>query len=136
MDVSGISNNIDSNTTITTAKDKTMDDSFEKLLKDAVAKNDEQSLKKVCNQFEGIMLNMMYKEMKATVQKSDLLPDDSAKDIFDSMLDDELMQEASKERSLGLADVLFKQLSKGLNPVNNAYDTGTTATVEKKANEK
>jgi peptidoglycan hydrolase FlgJ len=102
------------NNTLDNTKNKVTDDSFESRLKNAMGTKDEKELKKACNDFEGIMMNMMYKEMKATIQKSSLMPKDSGTDIFNSMLDDELMKEASKTQGMGLADILYKQLSKQL----------------------
>jgi Rod binding domain-containing protein len=58
------------------------------------------------------MLSMMYKQMKATVVKSDLMKEDPGMDIFQSMEDDELMKQASKTGSFGLAASLYKQLSR------------------------
>jgi flagellar protein FlgJ len=120
MDISGISSKLNSNI-IDNAKSKMVDGSFENHLKSAMDSNDEKELKKVCKEFEGILLDMMYKSMKATVQKSDLIPRSAGTEIFEEMLDEELVKEASEKNSLGLADMLFKQLSKQL---KSAYKSG------------
>lgn len=65
-------------------------------------------------EFEGLLLNMVYKQMRATVVKSNLIPKPMGREIFESMLDDELVKEASKDRSYGLAEELYKQLSRNL----------------------
>lgn len=104
--------NIGLNNNINTAQGKVSDDNFEKRLKQVMDKNDDKELRKVCKDFESIMLNMMYKQMKATVSKSDLIPDDAGREVFESMLDEKLMEEASKGEGFGLADVLYKQLSR------------------------
>ena len=74
-------------------------------------------------------MSMMYNEMKATVPKDDLMPQDSGKDIFDSMLDDKLMDQASQGGGIGLADIMYKQLSQQLKatykPVNGGEDTAS-----------
>lgn len=88
------------------------DDSFAKKLEAAVNSKDDKQLKKACQDFEGVMLNMMYKSMKATITKSDLIEKDAGTEIFESMQDDNLMEQASKTGSLGLAESLYKQLSK------------------------
>lgn len=111
-------NNLNVNNTAVDSKNNAADDEFEKRLLNAMEKKDEKELKKVCKDFEGIILRMMYKEMRATVPKSELIPGDVGKDIFESMLDDKLMEEASKGSGLGLSDVLYKQLSK---QVKSAY---------------
>ncbi|HHW47945.1 MAG TPA: flagellar biosynthesis protein FlgJ [Clostridiaceae bacterium] len=116
MDISsigGINNKLISNT-IESAKNEMVHDDFEKRLQDAVKNKDEKELKKVCREFEGIILDMMYKQMKATVPRSTFLPSDPGREIFESMLDEQLMSEASKRGSFGLADMLYKQLSRNL----------------------
>lgn len=119
-----------SDCTLNTVKNKAMDSSFETKLQKAADKKDEKQLKEVCKEFESIFLNMMYKQMKATVVKSELIPQDSGRDIFESMLDDKLMEDASKGRGIGLSDVLYKQLSKQLKstyePVNGAANKPET----------
>ena len=88
------------------------DDSFARRLEEAAQNSDEKELKKVCQELEAIMLNMMYKQMKATIIKSDLVEEDPGTAIFESMRDEELMNQASKTGSLGLAESLYKQLSR------------------------
>lgn len=118
MDIGKI-NNLNIGNTAESSKSKAADDEFEKRLQEAVNNKDDKELKKVCNDFEGIILRMMYKEMRATVKKSDLIPNDPGRDIFESMMDDELMKEASKGAGLGLAEVLYKQLSRQSRSANN-----------------
>lgn len=113
MEIQGIGNK-DMAASVSSSKAKAADSSFEKHLENAMNKNEEQELKKVCKEFEGILINMMYKQMRASVPKSDLLPGDVGRDVFESMLDEKLTEEASKGRGIGLADVLYKQLSKQL----------------------
>jgi|GEM_PF-362214 len=98
------------------------DDTFARKLEEAAKKNDDKALKEVCQEFESIMLSMLYKQMKATVVKSDLMEEDPGMDIFQSMEDDELMKQASKSGSFGLAESLYKQLSKQYGKA--VYDTG------------
>ncbi|AUG56081.1 MAG TPA: flagellar biosynthesis protein FlgJ [Ruminiclostridium sp.] len=90
------------------------DGEFEKRLLNAYENQDEEALKEVCREFEGLLLNMVYKQMRATVFRSDLIPKSVGREIFESMLDDELVKEASKNRSYGLAEDLYKQLSRTL----------------------
>jgi peptidoglycan hydrolase FlgJ len=131
VEVGGINNNY-TNNSIDTAKNKASDGEFEKKLKSAMDKDDDKELKKVCQDFEGLMLNMLYKQMKATVPKSELLQEDSGMDIFQSMLDDKLVEESSKSGSLGLANVLYKQLSRQMKSSYKPEEKGDTGSVEKK----
>ncbi|MCX7711982.1 MAG: rod-binding protein [Clostridia bacterium] len=113
-------NDLNVNNSIDSSKSKASDDEFEKRLKSAMENKDDKELKKVCKNFESIILNMMYKQMKATVPKAELLPEDVGKDIFDSMLDDKLMEEAANGTGAGLADVLYKQLRKQVRSSDSA----------------
>jgi len=88
------------------------DKSFEEKLKAAMEKNNDKELKNACKEFEGIMLNILYKQMKATVNKSTLVEADPGREIFESMLDESMMENASQISSFGLADSLYKQLSR------------------------
>lgn len=103
-------------------------ESFEARLKSAMDKKDDKELKNVCQQFESIMLGMVYKQMKATIPKSDFLKDDSSVEIFQSMLDDELVETASKRGSLGLADTMYKQLSRQLGTTQKTAASTSTDT--------
>ncbi len=92
---------------LASAQDKT----FADVLQKAYDEGDKEKLKEVCTQFESIMLSMMYKGMKATVPESSLVEESRAQEIFDDMLDEELMNRAGS-RGVGLADMLYKELSR------------------------
>ena len=115
MDIGKINNNYVDNTiksTINNTKSKVGEDDFESSLKNIVKNKDEKELRKVCQEFEGILLGMVYKQMKATVPKASLIPDAIGKDVFEGMLDDEINNQSTQNRSYGLADQLYKQLSR------------------------
>ena len=114
MDIGKISGSSISNFTNEAAQSATQasDDSFARKLEAAVQGNDDKELKIACQEFESIMLNMMYKSMKTTIIKSDLIEEEPGTEIFESMQDENLMETASKTGSLGLAESLYKQLSK------------------------
>ena len=94
------------------------DDSFKKQIDAAMSKNDEQELRKVCRDFESILLQSLYSQMKATVQKAELIPESAGHSILESMLDEKLVEEAAKNKGIGLADVLYKQLVKQIRSNN------------------
>jgi flagellar protein FlgJ len=97
------------------------DQGFADVLKKAYSSGDKEKLKQVCREFEGIMLQMMYKQMKKTVPESELLPASSGREIFQEMLDEELINNAT-QRGIGLSDVLYRQLSMNMDKtylVNN-----------------
>lgn len=82
--------------------------SFEDVLKKAYTEGDKERLKEACREFEGILLSILFKQMKKTVPENTFLQKSYAREIFEDMLDEELAQNASG--TLGIADVLYKQL--------------------------
>lgn len=123
MEIGGINRGIIKNT-IDSTVNKVSGDDFGERLQAAVENRDDIELKKACREFEGIILNMLFKQMKAAVPKSEFLENSKTVEIFDSMLDEKLMEEASKRGSLGLADTLYKQLGKQLKTSYNKENEG------------
>ena len=71
-----------------------------------------KKLREACEGFEAMFLSMMYKQMRATVPETDLFGKKSnAIKIFEDMRDTELMTAASKAGGIGIADMMYKQLS-------------------------
>ncbi len=111
------------------ALDGAADASFAGALRKAYDEGDKKQLKEVCEQFESIMMSMMYKQMKSTVPESSFIERSQGMDIFEDMLDDELMNRAST-RGLGLADLMYRQLSRQMDRVVVAGGAGTAAEAE------
>lgn len=111
MDIGGLTGDFNRKMTDYSAR-KALDGNFESHLKKAVENKDTKELKKACRQFEAIFIQMMYKQMKATVPKSDLLSKDSARETFEQLFDEKLSEEAAGGKGTGIADMLYKQLVK------------------------
>jgi len=90
------------------------------------AKSDEE-LKKIAQQFESIFVNQLMKSMRDTLPKSGLVSSFSL-DMYESMFDQEVAGEMAKNKSIGLAEVLYTQLSrlneKSANEKTAAEDAG------------
>ncbi len=84
------------------------------------AKTDEQAaLQGVAREFEQLFMNMMLKSMR---QASDVLATDSpfnSNDVkfYQGMFDEQLTLDLSRKDSIGLADIIVKQLSQKLDAV-------------------
>jgi flagellar protein FlgJ len=87
-------------------------------LKVAARESSPESIKEVAKQFEAVFMNMLMKSMRAATPQEGLLDNDQTR-TFTAMLDQQLSTSLS-EKGLGLSDIIAKQLSKGINPVNNA----------------
>lgn len=70
----------------------------------------DKELKSVSREFESILVYKMLEAMRATVPKSELFGS-FAMETFQSMMDQEVANEMSKTRGIGLADMIYKQLT-------------------------
>lgn len=91
-------------------KEVSDDTGFEAALKKAYDEGDKEKLKDACMQFESILLQSLFKQMKATIPKGGLFEESNARSIFEDMLDEELMNGCSI-RGVGIADMMYKRLS-------------------------
>ena len=107
----GINNNIINNIMVLNEMTNN-EQNVESAARKAANGRDDTELRNACVKFEEIFLQMMYKNMKNTVPKSGLVSKGLANNVFESMLDEKLMEEASQAGGIGLADVLYRQLAK------------------------
>lgn len=70
----------------------------------------DKKLKQACQDFEAVMMGFMLKGMRQTVQKSNLFGSSKEEDMFRDMMDDEMCKAASKRGTMGIAELLYKQL--------------------------
>lgn len=95
---------------------------FEKALEKAMEEKDEKKLKQACSDLEAIFVSMVFKQMRSTVQKTGLIDGGMAEEMYEEMLYDKYAEEASKGKGIGLADLLYQQLSKSLKPERERED--------------
>ncbi len=89
-------------------------ESFEQAIEKAMKEKDEKTLRKACGDFEAVFVNMLLQQMKNSIPKSEVLPEGSAGEMFKDMLYEKYSEEAVKTGSIGLADMMYKQLAKKL----------------------
>ena len=80
--------------------------------------------RETAQQFEAMFLQMMMKSMRDATPKSDLV-ESAGKDTFEAMFDKEVSVAMAKRGSLGLADMLVKNM-----PDNTAPQPSTAAMLE------
>ena len=71
----------------------------------------DKQLKKVSQDFESIFLSYMLKQMRKTVPEDPLFGNSTAKRIFYEMYDEAVAKELARAGGIGLAIILYKQLS-------------------------
>ncbi|NMA65917.1 MAG: flagellar biosynthesis protein FlgJ [Clostridiaceae bacterium] len=104
--------------TFTNSRSKIDETDFESALKKAYDEKDKEKLKEACDQFEAIMLQILFKQMKATVPEGGFIEKSNARSIFEDMLDENLMKQASN-RGMGISDMMYKQLSARMDRMYN-----------------
>lgn len=75
-------------------------------------KLEDRKLKQTCVEFESIFIKQMLNSMKSTINKSGLIKESMGEKLFDDMLYDEYAQKMAKTSQFGIADMMYKQLSK------------------------
>jgi flagellar protein FlgJ len=78
-------------------------------LKGKAAKDGKSAVRETAQQFEALFLQMMMKSMRDASFKSDLV-ESQAKDTFEGMFDKEVSLAMAKKNTLGLADMLIKNM--------------------------
>lgn len=81
----------------------------------AISSKDDKQIKKACQDFEAIFTGFLLKAMRKTVQKSELFGSNQEEDMFRDMMDDEIAKSSSQRGPMGIADLLYKQLTADAN---------------------
>lgn len=84
---------------------------FDKILENVKNQKDSAKLEKACRDLEGVFVSMVFKQMNSSVGKGGLIDEGYAGGIFREMLSEKYADEAVKGNGVGIAKVLFKQLS-------------------------
>lgn len=74
-------------------------------------KETDSKLKEACEDFEAVLTNFMLSKMRSSIPKDELVQSDGSEEIMKSMLDEKIAEEVSRTDSIGLSDMLYKQLS-------------------------
>lgn len=84
----------------------------------------EARLKKACDQFEAILVNMVLKSMRDASPKEGLFGGGLDQEIYTSMMDDSFAEAVSKGRRLGISQAMFEQLKSRLDAAPPGNATG------------
>lgn len=77
-------------------------------------------LRKACRMFESYFLQLMLKEMRKTIPESGLVNRSQAEKIFTDLMDQSLADRSTQAGSMGLADMLERQLAPKLARSSNS----------------
>jgi flagellar protein FlgJ len=71
----------------------------------------DKKLKNVCEEMESLFVARMFKAMRKTLNKTDMLHGGFAQDVFEDMLYDKYALQVSQNSNLGLAKLLYNEMS-------------------------
>jgi|GEM_PF-1472624 len=74
--------------------------------------SDDAKLRQVCKDMESVFMGYLLKSMRSTAKPTDLFGSEKEESMFRDMLDDEVAKSASKGKGIGIADMLYNQLSR------------------------
>ena len=77
----------------------------------SIAGKDESRLKESCRDFEAIFIKQMLSSMRATVPRTGMIDGGFAGEIYEDMLYDEYAAKMARTAGLGIAEMLYRQLS-------------------------
>ncbi|KXG76276.1 rod-binding protein [Thermotalea metallivorans] len=100
-------------------KDKAQIEDFKQILEKAKENRDEKKLMETCKQLEAVFLNMVFKTMRSTVQRDGFIPRSFEREMFEGMLDEKVAENIAMGQGIGLAQQMYKQLSRNFTSGKN-----------------
>ena len=85
--------------------------------------NTQKQLKKACQNFEAVFIGKLWQQMKSTVPKEGYLHS-KQEDNYMAMFDREFSEKMSQAGGIGLADMIYAQLSEKLKETSKSTLTG------------
>lgn len=107
----GISNSANM-ATAQASREKNQTGKFDRILQNAVQSKDDKKLHQACEDLESVFVFRLLSAMRSSIPRSDFITRGMATETFESMLDEEYAKTISRQGSLGLADTIYKQLTR------------------------
>jgi len=79
-------------------------------VKNIAADMTDPQLRAACMEMESLFINYLFKEMRATIEKSGFISGGRAEEIFTGLLDVEQSRKISAAGGIGLSSILLEQL--------------------------
>jgi len=76
----------------------------------AEKKVDREKLKKACADFEALLVARMLKLMRQSIPQNGLFENSPGKEVYQSLMDEELAKSMSQRGGFGLGEVLYRQV--------------------------
>mgnify|MGYP001201205765 CR=1 FL=1 len=72
--------------------------------------NQDKKIHEICQDFESVFISYLLKSMRKTIPNNSF-GDSSSREIYTSMMDEELARNIAKGSGIGLADILYRQFT-------------------------
>jgi flagellar protein FlgJ len=82
--------------------------------RDEAKEKEKKKLMDACVETESLFVGQMLKQMRNTIHKGDILNGGQTEEIFTDMLYDQYALNMSKTANLGIAKMMYQQMSKAL----------------------
>jgi flagellar protein FlgJ len=69
------------------------------------------TLRRLAHQLEGVFLNQLFQAMRSSVPKEGLVDGGAGEDLFTSLMDEKVADQAAQKMERGLGDALYRQLA-------------------------
>jgi Rod binding domain-containing protein len=79
-----------------------------------------EQLRRVAHQLEGVFLNQLFQAMRASVPEDGFLAAAPGQELFTSLLDERLADQAAARMHNGIGEALYRQLARRLPPEDPA----------------
>jgi len=71
----------------------------------------DKELEQACRDFESLFVNYLMQKMRDTIPENSLFGGGQAEKIYTGMLDNEVAKSVSQHRGIGLAAIMYAQMS-------------------------
>jgi flagellar protein FlgJ len=93
------------------------------------AQGEDAKLRKISQDFEAILLSFLLKSMRKSLPASQLVPQGAGHDLYQQVFDEEIARSLARSRGIGLADVIYRELSSNRSQSPQAREPGQGITL-------
>ncbi|HHW60966.1 MAG TPA: hypothetical protein GX404_03575 [Syntrophomonadaceae bacterium] len=93
---------------------QTKEQSFQTTLEQAQKNQDKEKLMEACLDLESVFINQVFDNMRKTIPEGGLWEKSFAMSTYESMLFEEYSNQISRTSSIGIAELLYKQLARDI----------------------
>ncbi len=98
---------------MTSTVEQKTDTEVQEILENVTKEKDDKQLKKACQEVESYMIYRLFKQMKqSTTWGERLIPKGDYEEVFEDFLTKTQAEEMTKAGGIGLADMMYQQLSR------------------------